>query len=140
MVENLATELQVDQHIVWAEKVSNKELPQYYAACDLFAMPNRVGPAGDVEGFGIVFLEAGFFEKPVIGGNSGGVPDAVQHEYTGLLVDGIKVSSIAQGILKILSDKHLSQTMGEHGRQFALSITHERVFEAYQTLMEQCEL
>ncbi|MCP4372485.1 MAG: glycosyltransferase family 4 protein, partial [Deltaproteobacteria bacterium] len=87
-LNKMATQLGVSQHVVLVGEVENEELPYYYKACDLFIMPNRDEPGGDVEGFGIVFLEAGFLGKPVIGGNSGGVPDAVQHGKTGLLVDG----------------------------------------------------
>ncbi|MCP4370741.1 MAG: glycosyltransferase family 4 protein, partial [Deltaproteobacteria bacterium] len=97
-------------------------------------------PGGDVEGFGIVFLEAGFLGKPVIGGNSGGVPDAVQHGKTGLLVDGHSVEEIARGIITILSDKQLAQKMGEQGREFSLSMTHEKIFERYQALMTELGL
>ncbi|PID58036.1 hypothetical protein CSB45_04930 [candidate division KSB3 bacterium] len=135
VLKELADQLNVSDHIIWCGEVAHDALAEYYAACDLFMMPNRVGPAGDVEGFGIVFLEAGFLEKPVIGGNSGGVPDAVQHENTGLLVDGDNADSIADGILKILSDNNLANKMGEHGKSFALTMTHQKVFEKYKALM-----
>lgn len=132
---NLAKQFNVSQHVVMAGEIDNKELSIYYKACDLFIMPNRLESLGDIEGFGIVFLEAGFLGKPVIGGNSGGVPDAVLHRKTGLLVDGTSVEEIAQSIIKILSDKQLARKMGEQGREFALSKTHEKVFEQYQALM-----
>ena len=133
----MADELGVNDHIFWVEDVINATLPVYYAACDLFLMPNRVGPPGDVEGFGIVYLEAGYFNKPVIGGNSGGVPDAVLDGNTGLLVDGTDPHDVARGILQILSNPALAAQMGEHGAAHALSLTHERVFERYQQIITE---
>jgi glycosyltransferase involved in cell wall biosynthesis len=76
-LRSLAEELGVSQHVLITGEVSKEDLPLYYLACDVFVMPNRLIPPGDVEGFGIVFLEASFLGKPVIGGQSGGVPDAV---------------------------------------------------------------
>ncbi|MBD3309039.1 glycosyltransferase [candidate division KSB3 bacterium] len=134
-LQNLAEEVGVSQHVLLVGEVNHGVLPYYYAACDLFLMPNRREPGGDAEGFGIVFLEAGFLGKPVIGGNSGGVPDAVQHGKTGVLVDGESVEEIAEAILQILSDENLARTMSEQGRAFAQSLTHEKVFERYQTVM-----
>ena len=136
----LAEHLGVGRHVVLAGEVDNEDLSAYYAACDLFVMPNRDKPGEDVEGFGIVFLEAGFFEKPVIGGSSGGVPDAVQHGKTGVLVDGNSVEDIAQAVITILSDKERSRQMGEDGKEFALSLTYEKVFEHYRELMTKLEL
>ncbi len=134
-LQELAQQLGVSQHVVLLGEIENEDLPYYYAACDLFIMPNRHKSGGDVEGFGIVFLEAGFLGKPVIGGNSGGVPDAVQHGKTGLLVDGHSVEEITRGILKLLSDKQSAKEMGARGQTLSLSMTHEKVFEKYQTLM-----
>ncbi|OLD20126.1 MAG: hypothetical protein AUJ01_04745 [Acidobacteria bacterium 13_1_40CM_3_65_5] len=74
----------------FAGTVSDADLPAFYAACDIFLLPNRVDD-GDIEGFGIVFLEAAASGKPVIGGDNGGVPEAVERDVTGLLVDGADV-------------------------------------------------
>jgi phosphatidylinositol alpha-1,6-mannosyltransferase len=134
---HLAEQVGVSPHVMLVGEVDITELPLYYIACDVFVMPNRLVPPGDVEGFGIVFLEANFLGKPVIGGNSGGVSDAIQHGKTGLLVNGDSVSDIAQGILTVLSNPKLAQTMGEQGKTFALSMTYEQVFQRYQEVMIQ---
>jgi phosphatidylinositol alpha-1,6-mannosyltransferase len=134
---HLAEQSGVSQHVILVGEVDITELPLYYLACDVFVMPNRLVPPGDVEGFGIVFLEASSLGKPVIGGNSGGVSDAIQHGKTGLLVNGDSVSDIAQGILTVLSDPKLAQEMGEQGKVFALSMTHEQVFQRYQEVMSK---
>ncbi|GAK59415.1 glycosyl transferase, group 1 [Candidatus Vecturithrix granuli] len=139
-LEEIIEETGMGKHVEILGEIGNQELPYYYAACDLFLMPNRFEPGGDVEGFGIVFLEAGFLGKSVIGGNSGGVPDAVQDGKTGLLVDGNSVEEIAQGILKILSDDQFARKLGEQGKNFSLLMTYEKVFAQYQLLMTKLGL
>ena len=88
---------------------------------DVFVMPNRVtqGTAleGDIEGFGITFIEAGSCEKPVIAGRSGGAVEAVLDGETGLLVDPESVSEITEAIVKCLNDPETSQKLGRQARQ-----------------------
>ena len=88
-----------------------------YHRCCIFAMPSRRIGTGDVEGFGIVFLEANAFGKPVIGGRSGGVPDAVIHGVTGLLVDPNNTGEISEAIIRLLQDPDEARRLGENGRQ-----------------------
>lgn len=90
------------------------QLYQYYQASDIFVMVSRE-INGDVEGFGIVFLEAGVFSKPVIGGRSGGVPEAVIDGVTGLLVDPNNVAAIRAAIVKLLTDEALAKQLGQQG-------------------------
>jgi phosphatidyl-myo-inositol dimannoside synthase len=91
-----------------------------FAGCELFMMPNRELPQ-DVEGFGIVFLEAARYGKPVIGGANGGVPDAVLHEETGLLVDTTRdESEVAAALERLLADPALARRLGEAGQRRAL--------------------
>ena len=97
-----------------AGTVADEELSAYYAACDIFLLPNRVD-AGDIEGFGIVFLEAAATGKPAIGGNSGGVPEAVEHNATGLLVDG-SVEQVAAAIRHLTLSRETRRRMGLAGR------------------------
>ncbi len=132
----LAAELGVAERVIFVEDAQRNDIPTYYMASDLFLTPNRFEPPGDIEGFGIVFLEAGFFEKPVIGGNSGGVVDAVQHGKTGFLVNGEDPHDIAQKSIAILSNQALATEMGENGQAFALSLSNERVFERYQRALD----
>jgi len=81
-------------------------------------MPNRtLENSADVEGFGIVFLEANACLKPVIGGLSGGVPDAVDHGKTGVLVDANIPDNIADTVVTLLSDPDKMEAMGRTGRQ-----------------------
>ncbi len=135
-LETLAMQAGVADRVIVVEDPTTRDIALYYAASDLFLMPNRFEPPGDVEGFGIVFLEAGFFKKPTIGGNSGGVVDVVLDEKTGFLVDGTNPHDIAQKSLTILSNPALAKSMGEQGHAFALSLSNERVFERYQRALD----
>lgn len=88
--------------------------------CEFYMMPNRPVP-GDMEGFGIVFLEANLFGKAVIGGNNGGVPDAVVHEETGLLVDSTDLDCLVRAMDRLLSDHVFRDRCGARGRERALA-------------------
>jgi phosphatidylinositol alpha-1,6-mannosyltransferase len=95
------------------------ELPAYHAMADVFAMPCRTRGAGlDVEGLGIVFLEASATGVPVIAGCSGGAPETVQHNKTGLVVDGRSVGQIADAVTEMLADPDRAAAMGAAGRDW----------------------
>ena len=98
--------------------VSWPDLPSYYAACDVFVMPCRTRRAGlDVEGLGMVYLEAAACARPVIAGTSGGAPEAVREGETGLVVDDPRSPpSVAASILELLDDRDRASAMGLAGR------------------------
>jgi phosphatidylinositol alpha-1,6-mannosyltransferase len=84
-------------------------------------MPCRTRGAGlDVEGLGIVYLEASASGVPVVAGRSGGAPEAVQQGRTGLVVDGRSADQIADAVSRILEDPELAARMGAAGRQWIL--------------------
>lgn len=92
-------------------------LPAYYDAGDVFAMPCRSRFGGlDVEGLGIVYLEASATGLPVVAGSSGGAPDAVRHGETGLVVDGTSHTAVAAAVGDLLADPARARAMGERGR------------------------
>jgi phosphatidylinositol alpha-1,6-mannosyltransferase len=91
----------------------------YICVGDLFVMPSRSRLAGlEVEGLGIVYLEASACGLPVIAGNSGGAPDAVLAGETGLVVDGTRVNEVASAVIELLNDPERSQRMGQRGREW----------------------
>lgn len=100
--------------VKFAGYVPDEELTDYMNACDLFVMPNRK-EGYDVEGFGIVFLEANACKKPVIVGNSGGAVDAVIDGETGYLVDPYSINDISEKVTKLLVDSKARISMGENG-------------------------
>jgi phosphatidylinositol alpha-1,6-mannosyltransferase len=116
-LERLASSLGVGNHIVFAGRVTDEDLPKFYALSDVFAMPSRMRPgSNDVEGFGIVFLEASASGKPVVAGRSGGMEDAVLHGITGLLVDPADEEDIARTLVDLLTDDELRARLGKQGR------------------------
>ncbi len=97
--------------------VPQDELPRHYAAGDVFAMPCRTRRGGlDVEGLGIVYLEASAAGLPVVGGDSGGAPDAILEGETGYVVGGRDVTALAQRLTALLQDPASARAMGEKGR------------------------
>ncbi|BCJ45265.1 glycosyl transferase family 1 [Actinoplanes ianthinogenes] len=113
----LAREHDVESDVVFTGSVPWSELPEHYAAGDVYAMPCRTRAAGlDVEGLGIVYLEASATGLPVVGGDSGGAPDAVREGETGYVVGGRDVPAIAARVAELLSDPDRAQAMGKAGR------------------------
>ncbi|SNS53204.1 phosphatidylinositol alpha-1,6-mannosyltransferase [Micrococcales bacterium KH10] len=117
----LATKSGVQDSVIFAGSVPWSDLPGYFDACNVFAMPSRTLRRGlEVEGLGIVYLEAGACAKPVIVGNSGGAPDAVVDGETGYLVDPLNPSDVAQRINELLADPALARQLGHNGRERVL--------------------
>jgi phosphatidylinositol alpha-1,6-mannosyltransferase len=115
-LEQLARDRAVQDRVTFTGGMPAANLPDYYAAADIFVHPNRIDD-GDVEGFGIVFLEAAAAGVPAIGGASGGVPEAVQAGVTGLLVSGTDSSELAHAIRTLLASETLRRQMGDAGRR-----------------------
>ncbi len=132
-----AQEMGVMERVVFAGQVPASELAAYYAACDVFVMPNRqIGP--DIEGFGIVFVEASAAGKPAIGGESGGTGDAILHGVTGLRVDGTNVEAIATAVTTLLTEPGLAKAMGSQGRcRVATEFSWEMVVERTRMVAAQ---
>jgi phosphatidyl-myo-inositol dimannoside synthase len=118
-LRSLAESLGLQNHVVITGSVSWPELPNYYRAGDVFAMPCRTRRRGmDVEGLGIVYLEASASGLPVVAGDSGGAPDAVKEGETGFVVDGRDLRSVAEPIIRLLLDERLRTSMGRAGRSW----------------------
>lgn len=117
-LEALATELGVGDAVRFLGLVPEDELPSLYASADVFVLPNREEPdEQEIEGFGIVFAEASATGVPVVAGRSGGAPDAVRHEETGLLVDPTDPDDVRRALDRLLSDANLRMQLGSGGRR-----------------------
>ncbi|KMS84374.1 glycosyltransferase family 4 protein [Prauserella rugosa] len=115
----LAEQEGVSEHVVLTGSVPADELPAHYAAGDVFAMPARTRGKGlDVEGLGIVYLEASATGLPVVAGNSGGAPETVRDEVTGHVVDGRKLEQLVDTLASLLADPVRARAMGEAGRRW----------------------
>jgi phosphatidyl-myo-inositol dimannoside synthase len=112
----LAGRTGVSGSVMFTGPVPWADLPAYYDAGNVFAMPCRTRHGGlDVEGLGIVYLEASASGLPVVGGDSGGAPDAIMNGETGYVVPGRDVAAVADRIAGLLADPAGAAAMGEKG-------------------------
>ncbi len=119
----LAHDLGHEQRVRFIRHVPADELPYLYASCDVFVMPSRALSRRDgVEGFGLVFLEAGASGKPVVGGRSGGIPESVIGGVTGMLVDPKDVGELARVLIRLLLDREEAIRLGGQGRRRAEAV------------------
>jgi phosphatidylinositol alpha-1,6-mannosyltransferase len=110
---NLSKKLGVQDKIQFTGTLTGKALFEKYQECEVFVMPSK-SLETDVEGFGMVFLEAAFFKKPCVGTRSGGIPEAIIDGETGLLVSEGDVEGLAKALSRLLSDEKLANKYGQN--------------------------
>ncbi len=137
-LKQLVKDFDLKEHVTFLGMVSDESLREIYFLSDLFLMPNIQLENGEVEGFGLVFLEAGAMKKPSIGGESGGTSDAISHEKTGFIVDPYNPQEIKSKVALLLRDPELSKKMGEAAsariRDF---FVWDKVFERIERFREK---
>jgi phosphatidyl-myo-inositol dimannoside synthase len=135
-LEALARSYDVAEAIRFLGAVSEEQRNMWLRRAALLAMPSRL-PAGGLagEGFGIVYLEAGAYGKPVVAGNVGGALDAVRDGETGLLVDPTDPLLVAEAIARLLLDPELARRLGEAGRRHAQAHSWPRVIARVEALL-----
>ena len=122
MLQKLVQHHSLEKNVIFAGRVQLNELPKYIQLGQIFAMPARDRFFGlEVEGLGIVYLEASACGLPVIVGNSGGAPDAVISDKTGLIVDGTSPDQIANSIKSLLQQPELAKRYGAAGREWVVN-------------------
>jgi phosphatidylinositol alpha-1,6-mannosyltransferase len=123
-LEALARSSRVADAVEFVGAVSDAQRDDWLRRADLLVMPSRLPGAGAAgEGFGIVYLEAGAFGKPVVAGNVGGALDSVLDGQTGLLVDPTDPAALAGAITRLLLDRELGERLGRAGAERAASMT-----------------
>jgi glycosyltransferase involved in cell wall biosynthesis len=138
-LERLAQELGLTGHVLFTGAVSESELAALYDRSDVFVLPARTviddrNPKG--EGFGIVFLEAMAFGKPVLGPNYGAPAELIRDGENGLLVDPDDPTAVAQAIIKLLTNPDLARTMGQAGSERVRAhYSYERFRERLRQLL-----
>ncbi len=129
------------QDVTFLGAVSDKDLRQYYQQATVFTLtPQQVGSGKlHFEGFGLVYLEAGAYGLPVVATRSGGVPDAVKDGVTGFLAEPEDIQSLADALVRLLTDSDLNRRMGRANRLWAETLTWERCaqeqYQAYRELL-----
>ncbi|MEO6212390.1 MAG: glycosyltransferase family 4 protein [Vicinamibacterales bacterium] len=137
-LERLAVSLGVARSVTFMGELSAAALDGWYGRADVFTLLSRESTVdGGAEGYGLTFIEAGMWGKPVVGGRSGGIPDAVVDEVTGLLVDPIDVGAIADALVRVLSDEDLAHRLGEQGRHRAVNeLSWGNFVAAFQAVLD----
>lgn len=129
-LKKISSTLALDGSVRFAGRLSDSELAETYADASVFALVGRHsnGSRPEGEGFGLVFIEAAAAGLPVVAGKAAGAEEAVEDGKGGLLVEPDDPSEVAAAIVRLLSDRHLAQTMGERGRARATGAFSHAVF------------
>ena len=117
-LEELCRSLGLSDSVEFLGNISDADLPVYYGICDLFVLPSR--SRSRWEGFGLVFLEANYYGKPVVGGGEGGVREAIADGESGLVVNPDSVPDVAAAIVRLLQDEQLRESLGRQGNRRVL--------------------
>jgi glycosyltransferase involved in cell wall biosynthesis len=126
-LKSQAQRLRIAKRVHFAGYVPERDLAGYYAACDIFAMLNSDNHQDqNIDKFGVVYLEAGYFGKPVIASRLGSVLDAVHHEENGLLVNPDSGYEVLQTFNRLCQDSQLREKLGRQGKELAKRKTYHR--------------
>jgi phosphatidylinositol alpha-1,6-mannosyltransferase len=127
-LRNLIKQKELDYYIKIIGFVPMQDLPKYYLMCDVFVLNSTIDRDRQVEGFGIVLIEANLMGKPVIGTKGSGIEDAIEHNKNGILVPIDDPNETAKTIERLLVNPQLAKQMGEYGyRRAKDSFTWEKV-------------
>jgi phosphatidylinositol alpha-1,6-mannosyltransferase len=115
MLQNMVAELGVGDNVQFLREITDQQMIQCYQQCDLFILPNRT-IGNDIEGFGMVLVEAQSCAKPVIAGDSGGTSETLIEGQTGFIIDATREHNIVATVVELLTDNQKLKDMGEKGR------------------------
>ena len=138
-LQKLVHQLKLESSVTFIGRIQYQDLPMYICVGDIFAMPSRSRLMGlEVEGLGIVYLEASSCGLPVLAGDSGGAPDAVIQNETGLVVSGTDNKEIASAAVALLTNLEASQKMGTVGRQWIVDNWRWEIWsKAFEELLKK---
>lgn len=131
-LRKLTEDLKMGDIVKFLGQVSGEEMASCYGLCDIFILANKQLKDGTVDGFGMVFIEAGSMGKPVIGGRAGGVPEAIIDKETGILVDGEDVNDIERAVLRLFGDPEFAGMLGDNGKKRAAEFGWNEVVEKFK--------
>jgi glycosyltransferase involved in cell wall biosynthesis len=135
-LEKLAQDLSMQDHVSFVGSKTNEELADYYSACDLYVMPSKN------EGFGLVYLEAMAFGKPVIASNTGAPTEFISHERHGLLVDPDSVDDVANALVRLFTNPALAKRLGHDAQiwvrdQYSFDRFHLRLTNEIEPVLQE---
>lgn len=121
-LQQLAQQVGVADAVIMPDLVDDSTKSALLHACHAYVMLSRESRRPALfEGFGIAFLEAAMAGRPSLAGDSGGIPDAVVHEETGLLVDPVSLAQVTHGAARLLDDPSYARALGDRARARAMS-------------------
>lgn len=129
------TEHKLDDRVIFLGHVSETKLQELFRNCELYLQPSITEPSV-FEGYGIVFLEAGCYHKPVIATRGSGIEDAVVDGETGILVDQNDVPATAQALRRMLGDRVFAQRLGEGNYRNSYNQRWEMVADQFRALYD----
>jgi phosphatidyl-myo-inositol dimannoside synthase len=134
-IERAISACQLEEHVQWLGALSDDELVKVYNLCDVLVLP-ILKMKDDVEGFGIVALEAAAAAKPVVATSVGGVPDAVEDGKSGIVIDSDDYESMSQSIVTLLKDEKARLSLGEYARNRVRNrFDWDRIVAQYEKLL-----
>lgn len=116
-LRKLVHEKNLKDYVIFTGYVPDEQLAAYYSLCDLFVMPSKETKEGNIEGFGMVLIEANACKRPVIGTDSGGISEAIIDDKTGLIIPAENQDELYNALIKILTDTKLAKKYGEEGKK-----------------------
>jgi phosphatidylinositol alpha-1,6-mannosyltransferase len=131
----LAQDYDVAEQVCFVGVVNAEMLPLYYNLCDLFVLVSRKATSGDVEGYGIVVVEAALCGKTAVVSEHGGLPEAVHHGQTGLIVPPESPEKTAEAIISLLTDENQRQMLERRALHQARESTWDKRIAAYDTIL-----
>ncbi|MEQ8325444.1 MAG: glycosyltransferase family 4 protein [Vicingaceae bacterium] len=117
----LIKDLRIESHIEFLDYIPDEHIPEYYSEADVFVLPSIIDDRGDTEGLGVVLIEAGACQTPVIASRVGGIVDVVEHGINGYLVEEKNSEKLVEKIIELHKDSELRKVMGQNGRKIALA-------------------
>jgi glycosyltransferase involved in cell wall biosynthesis len=137
-LQTLALELGLQGHVNFHGYVSEEVLARHFRECDVFVLPAITDAKGDVEGLGVVLIEAMLNRKPVVASRSGGITDIVRDGSTGLLVPPADVDALTSAIRRLLDDPQLADELAEAGaKDVATRFSWERILGDLESLYRE---
>ena len=122
--------------VIFEGYISDEEIIDRYSNCDIFIAPSRF------ESFGLIFLEAMIFSKPVIGTNIGGIPEVVADGVSGILIENENSEDLKSGLIKLIENKDIRESMGKNGRRiyeekFTAEIMANKFIDYYKNILRK---
>ncbi|MCB0018306.1 MAG: glycosyltransferase family 4 protein, partial [Anaerolineales bacterium] len=137
LLEDLAKDLGVSEHVRFTGVISQEMLPIYYNLCDLLVLVSRRVRKGSAEGYGIVVAEAALCGKTAIVSDHGGLPEAVHHGMTGLVVPEESPTETAAAILELLRNEHYRTQLESEALRHANQATWSQRIQAYDSILQE---